>query len=322
MNEESVDIKEFHWLMDMIQSVDVGLIVMNKDYQIKVWNSFMENHSNQSSDFVRSKVLFDLFPDTPLSWIRKKIDTVFLLKNRAFSTWEQRPYLFHFNNYRPITGTETFMYQNVSIIPLSSADGKVNHVCLIIYDVTDIASQRKELHQINSQLEQLSRTDALTGLNNRGFWEETLRSEFKRFGRDDNPRTLVIFDIDHFKQVNNNYGHQAGDLIIKEIAGTLKNCQRETDFSGRYGGEEYVIILTNVSEKSARIFAERLRNSVEALSTNYKNTSLKVTISIGLAEIHSDDENGESWLNRADQALYAAKESGRNKTVLFSTLED
>ena len=183
MSETSLDLKELHWLMDMIQSVDVGLIVMDNNYQIMVWNSFMENHSNRSSDFVRSKVLFDIFPETPLAWVRKKIDTVFLLKNRAFSTWEQRPYLFKFNNYRPITGTETFMYQNISIIPLSSVNGDVNHVCLIIYDVTDIASQRKELHLVNSKLEKLSRTDALTGLNNRGYWEECLLTEYKRFSK-------------------------------------------------------------------------------------------------------------------------------------------
>ncbi len=320
MSEASLDLKEFHWLMDMIQSVDVGLIVMDKNYQIKVWNSFMENHSNRSSDFVRSKVLFDIFPDTPLAWIRKKMDTSFLLKNRAFSTWEQRPYLFKFNNYRPITGTETFMYQNVSIIPLSSVNGDVNHVCLIIYDVTDIASQRKELHLVNAQLEQLSRTDAMTALNNRGHWEERLLSEYKRFGRDHNPRTLVIFDIDHFKLVNDTHGHQAGDEVIREVAKTLQYNQRETDISGRYGGEEFVIILTNISERSARIFSERLRKNIESLTIQYNNTEIKVTVSLGLAETNEEDENELAWLKRADTALCHAKDSGRNQSVLFSTI--
>ena len=322
MSEASLDLKEFHWLMDMIQSVDVGLIVMDKNYQIHVWNTFMENHSNRSSEFVRSKAIFDVFPDTPLEWIRKKIDTSFLLKNRAFSTWEQRPYLFHFNNYRPITGTETFMYQNISIIPLSSVDGTVNHVCLIIYDVTDIASQRKELHLVNSQLEKLSRTDILTGLNNRGYWQECLISEYKRFRRDNMPRTLIIFDIDHFKVVNDTYGHQAGDLVIKEVAKSLISNQRDTDISGRYGGEEFVIILNNVSEKSARIFSERLRKSIGGLTVRYKDTDINITISLGLAEPREQDESENAWIERADRALYYAKETGRNRSILFSSIDN
>jgi len=306
--------------MDMIQSVDVGLVVMDKEYQIEVWNTFMENHSDKSSDFVRSKVLFDLFPDTPMSWIRKKIDTVFKLNNRAFSTWEQRPYLFQFSNYRPITGSETFMYQNVSIIPLSSIDGKVNHVCMIVYDVTDIASQRKELHAVNTQLEKLSRTDALTCLNNRGFWEECLLMEYHRFARNEIPRTLVIFDIDHFKNVNDTYGHPAGDLVIKEISAQLRLNQRSTDFSGRYGGEEFVIILTNVTEKSAMIFSERLRSSIEKLIIKYDDLELKVTASFGLAELTTDCDGTKEWLERADKALYHAKEAGRNQSVIYSSI--
>lgn len=320
MNDEVEQLKEFHWMMDMIQSVDVGLVVLDQSYKIKVWNTFMENHSNMSSEHVRSQVIFDLFPDTPTLWIQKKIDTVLKLNNRAFSTWEQRPYLFHFNNYRPITGSETYMYQNISIIPLSSIDGKVNQVCLIIYDVTDIASQRKELHTANMQLEKISRTDALTSLNNRGFWEQCLNLEFNRFQRNNTPRTIVIFDIDKFKNINDNYGHQAGDEVIRKIADQLIVNQRDTDLSGRYGGEEFVIILNNVTEKSARVFSERLRKSIEQLTINFEEQELKVTISLGLAELSTDYADAQSWLQNADKALYHAKENGRNQSVLFSTL--
>ncbi|MFT5450717.1 MAG: diguanylate cyclase [Enterobacterales bacterium] len=320
MNNPTEDMTEFHWMMDMIQSIDVGLVVMDKNYKITVWNTFMENHSDKSSDFSRSKVMFDLFPDTPMEWIKKKIDTVFKLDNRAFSTWEQRPYLFEFTNYHPITGSGTFMYQNISIIPLKSITGTVNHVCLIIYDVTNIANQRKELHSANIQLEELSRTDVLTGLNNRGYWEECLELEYHRFQRNQMPRTLVIFDIDLFKKVNDTYGHQAGDLVIQEVSNSLKNNQRNTDFSGRYGGEEFVIILTNVTERSARIFSERLRNSIEKMLVKYNDFELSITISLGLAELTTDCKSTKEWLERADKALYNAKESGRNKSVLYSNL--
>jgi len=320
MNDTSVDMTEFHWLMDMVQSIDVGLIVMDRDHKITVWNTFMENHSDKSSNFVRSKVLFDLFPDTPLDWIRTKIDSVFKLENRAFSTWEQRPYLLEFSNYHPITGSCTYMYQNISIIPLRSTKGSVDHVCLIIYDVTNIASQRKELHSANRQLEELSRTDALTQLNNRGYWEKCLQLEYRRFQRDHVPKTLIILDIDHFKAINDTYGHPAGDLIIQEVANSLRSNQRDTDISGRYGGEEYVIILGNVTEKSARIFSERLRTNIEKLVVNYTDVELSVTVSLGLAELTEDCTDPKDWLSRADKALYGAKETGRNKSVLFSSM--
>jgi diguanylate cyclase len=317
-------IKEFHWLMDMIQSVDVGLVVLDKKYQVKVWNSFMENHSNLSSEDVRGKDLFSLFQNTSTGWMKKKVDSVFMLNNRAFSTWEQRPYLFKFNNYRPITGTETYMYQNISIIPLCSTTGEVESVCMIIYDVTDIASQRKELHVANEQLQSLSRTDAMTGLNNRGFWQECLNNEFKRFCRNPQPRTLVIFDIDHFKKVNDTYGHHVGDEIIKGVSEIFLQTQRDTDISGRYGGEEFVIILTNVKETSAKIFSERLRKKVEEFVYVDEEIDLevKVTISLGLAELSLDDKDPTQWLNRADTALYEAKNAGRNQSVLYSSIKN
>jgi diguanylate cyclase len=253
--------------------------------------------------------------------LQKKIDTVFKLDNRAFSTWEQRPYLFEFSNYHPITGSGTYMYQNISIIPLKSITGSVDHVCLIIYDVTNIANQRKELHNVNIQLEELSRTDALTGLNNRGYWEECLELEYRRFQRTKIPSTLIIFDIDHFKKVNDTYGHPAGDLIIQEVSACLKNNQRDTDFSGRYGGEEFVIVLTNVTERSARIFSERLRTSIEKKLVEYNGLELSVTVSLGLAELRTDCKSTRVWLERADKALYSAKENGRNKSVLHSSFD-
>lgn len=320
MSNVNIDLNEFHWLMDMIQSVDIGLVVLDVDYRIHVWNTFMENHSNKSTNRVHSKVIFDLFPDTPMEWIRKKIDTVFQLNNRAFSSWEQRSFLFKFNNYRPITGTEPFMYQNISIIPLSSTDGKVNHVCLIIYDVTDIASQRKELDAINTQLKTLLRTDPLTLLSNRNYWNEGFELEFNQFQRNQLPRTLILFDIDHFKNINDLHGHPAGDWVIQKVAAQLRSSQRNTDFSGRYGGDRFVIILSNVTERSSRIFAERLRKSIEKMSTTYDNKELRVSISLGIAELDNECVNKNIWFERADKALSYAKNNGRNRSVLYSAL--
>ena len=115
MSQAQVDMSEMHWLMDMFQTVDVGLVVVNCDYRIQVWNGFMENHSGLTPRQVRDRYLFDLFSEIDEDWLRRKCDPVILLKNRAFTIWEQRPYIFKFRNYRPITGSAEYMYQNCTI---------------------------------------------------------------------------------------------------------------------------------------------------------------------------------------------------------------
>jgi PAS domain-containing protein len=139
---------EFHWMMDMVQTVDVGIVVLDREYKVKVWNGFMESHSGLLPTQVRDKNLFELFPDINVEWFERKARPVFELKTRAFMTWEQRPYLFKFPNYRPITGSEDFMYQNITLSPLSSARGKVENICMMIYDVTDVAAHKMQLEAL------------------------------------------------------------------------------------------------------------------------------------------------------------------------------
>ncbi len=315
---ENSDFTEFHWLMDMLQTIDVGLVVLDSEYRIMTWNSFMENHSGLTAAVVREKVLFETFPEIPREWFEHKTRAVFMLKSRSFTTWEQRPYLFRFKNYRPITGTEEFMYQNITISPLISTNGDVNHICLIIYDVTDIASNRKQLEAANAKLEKLSRTDRLTQLNNRGFWEEQLVREFMRYKRSESKSALVMFDIDHFKRVNDTYGHQAGDKVIVMVAKTLMETMRGTDVAGRYGGEEFGVILVDTPMPNALTFAERLREAVAAQVVEHEGTEIKVTISLGISEVEPDISDHKAWLERADIALYKSKEGGRNRVSSWS----
>ncbi len=150
-----IDVKELNRLMGMLRSIDVGLIVLDEDFTIKVWNDFMTNHSGIRGEHVIGTNLFDRFNDLPEDWLRNKTRSVFQLNNSAFTTWEQRPYLFKFKNYRPITGTADFMYQNITFLPLSSADGMVDHIGIIVYDVTDVAVGRLALEQVNKELKEL-----------------------------------------------------------------------------------------------------------------------------------------------------------------------
>lgn len=317
MSNNIDQLREFHWMMDMLQNIDIGLVVLNKNNEVQLWNSFMENHSGILASSVRNKNLFDLFPEIEKDWFQHKVESVFQLKIRAFSIWEQRPYIFRFRNYQPITGISEFMYQNVSIFPIVSTTGEVDNICIIVYDVTDVATNRQALKEVNAQLEQLSRTDRLTGLNNRGYWQECQEKEFTHYLRYQNKCSLVIFDIDHFKKVNDTYGHQAGDEVIRQCSSTLLGCARDVDICGRYGGEEFVVLLSETNDKNAMIFAERLRKKIERILVTYEQYEIKFTVSLGVCQLKETITNPQQWLEGADQALYKSKESGRNKSSIY-----
>lgn len=317
MSLETSQLNELHWLMEMLHNIDVGLVVLDREYNIQIWNGFMENHSGLLPREVKDKNLFSLFDEIPEDWFRRKAESVFLLKNKAFTIWEQRAYLFKFQNYRPITGTADHMYQNSTFIPLMAANGEVSHLCLIIYDVTDNATHKLELEKANKELALLSQTDGLTKLFNRMHWERCLRAEFKRWTRSKNPSCLVMIDIDHFKKINDEYGHVVGDETIRHISALIREQVRETDVSGRYGGEEFAILLSDTTLDNAHVFAERLRQTVEASVVKYNDIDLKYTISAGVSEINEAISTYEAWIECADAALYQSKEGGRNRVTTF-----
>ncbi|MED5490969.1 MAG: diguanylate cyclase [Pseudomonadota bacterium] len=315
---EHIDINELHWLLDIVQSIDVGVVVMDRDYNVEIWNSFMENHSGVGADKAARQSLFTLFPEIDQGWFTHKVETAVMLGTRAFTIWEQRPNLVHFKSYQPITGMADEMYQNVTILPLRSSTGKTDHVCLIIYDVTGVAVNKRQLESANTKLQELALRDGLTGLLNRRYWESCLEREFARHQRYDNPVSLVIFDIDHFKRVNDTYGHQTGDEVIRATARITSQLVRETDFAGRYGGEEFVVLLPGTTLDGAAQFAERLRSTIERQQLDYQGSPLTFTISLGVATLADDMAGYQALLERADKALYQSKEGGRNRVTVSS----
>ena len=313
----TTDFKEMHWMASMIGNIDVGMVVLDSNYKIQAFNGFMEHHSNIHGQDAKGKLLFELFPELPEDWFRQKIETVKLLKNMAFTTWEQRPYIFKFKNYRPITGLQEYMFQNMTIIPLTSLTGEVEQISLIIYDVTDVATNSMALSGANSLLESLSRTDGLTQLNNRSYSEELIAKEFKRYKRSLSPSSLVMLDIDHFKQVNDTYGHPMGDKVIQAVAQTISATQRDSDVSGRFGGEEFVVLLSDTNAEQALVFTERLRKKIEKATIQLNGARVQVTVSLGVCQLAPELDSYQQWLSNADQALYRAKQQGRNRSIIF-----
>lgn len=312
----SSDMDSLHLVMQLLQTLDNGLILLDADYQVQLWNSFMENHSGIATSHARGQNLFKLFPELPTTWLKRKIDSVFSLQSRAFCTWEEHPRLFNFKSTRPLTGHSALMYQNITLIPLSGVNGQITCVCLLVYDVTEIATRKTELESANKTLKQLSRTDKLTGLYNRGYWEECLEQEFKRCHRSKRPASLILFDIDHFKTFNDTHGHAAGDEVLRAVARAIKQTQRITDVSGRYGGEEFGIVLPETDQAQALLVAERLREKIAATVVDWEGTPLQVTVSLGIAEFSDMFADHQSWLEMSDKALYQAKEDGRNRSAV------
>ena len=171
----------------------------------------------------------------------------------------------------------------------------------------------KKINFMYSHTRQLSLTDALTGLYNRRHFENTVEREFSRAERYGCDLTISIIDIDFFKKFNDTYGHLCGDYVLKEVAYIIADNFRKTDFVFRYGGEEFVVLLTETNLEQSQIPMERLRKTVENYKFTYDNQDIKLTISAGVA--CNKKQSVQEFLDSADKALYRAKESGRNKVV-------
>ncbi len=314
MSDLTLDIADFHWMTQILDTMDAGLVVLDREYKVCVWNSFMQSYSGVLAQNIIGRNLFDSVPELPKEWLKTKIDATVDLEMRSFSSWENRPFLFNFYNFSPVSNGSNHMYQDVVITPLRSLSGEIKHIAIQVNDVSEIARSKNFLKETNSHLSEISRKDGLTGLLNRAFWEQNLKEEFARLQFIDAPASLVIFDIDHFKKVNDTYGHQAGDIVIQKTAELLKKTARSSDLCGRYGGEEFTVLLPKTTADQASYFAERLRKRIEEQLVTYSDLSIQYTISLGVCEHRDEMKSHSEWLKMADKALYAAKESGRNQT--------
>jgi diguanylate cyclase len=161
-------------------------------------------------------------------------------------------------------------------------------------------------------LSALSRTDSLTGLLNHGAWKDLLELQFDTCRKARSNAIIAVIDVDHFKLINDSYGHLVGDSVLRQLGTELLRSLRETDLAGRYGGDEFCVILPGVSLAQANELMERLRATLQRFRHSHE-PQLRITLSIGLASFQSDFADSASWLHQADRALYMAKHNGRNQ---------
>jgi two-component system, cell cycle response regulator len=177
----------------------------------------------------------------------------------------------------------------------------------------------REIHRSLEREQLLARTDGMTGLYNYRYFFELASREFNASLRYQRPLSIIIFDADHFKQINDTLGHLAGDKLLVTMAQTVGAQMRNVDVLARYGGDEFIILLPTTGVQQAFHIAERLRSSIMSTLVEMDNKMFAITLSIGVTEMYFDpvDNGVEEIVQRADKALYAAKQAGRNRTEIF-----
>jgi diguanylate cyclase (GGDEF)-like protein len=187
-------------------------------------------------------------------------------------------------------------------------------ICLTITGVVLLLTSLT-INRYQRRLEDMATTDKLTGLINRQAFELISVQALREAGRSNEPLSAVLVDIDYFKNVNDEYGHFAGDVVIAGVAKAARASLREVDMLCRWGGEEYLVLLKACDTNNAKQLAEKIRAAVEAAVFKYHEISIKVTVSVGVAQ-YSGNESVEHLLSRADKALYTAKGDGRNRVCI------
>lgn len=319
MNKFPID--NIQTLHDIVDSINIGVTVLDTHNQVVFWNQFMIKHSGISASDLIGKNLFDVFAYLPRQWLELKLKSVRLIKNYSFISWTQKPYLFRFHHNRMISGESIeYMHQDCTFIPVHNSDTGETYVCITIHDMTDIVvSQQKiiEINDINKTLEHMTNHDPLTAIYNRDYVDKQIEYEFEKAKRYGTLFSLILFDIDIFKKVNDTFGHLAGDEVLKNTAITIKSQLRSSDIFGRYGGEEFLLMLPETNLENTAFLSQRIRQSIQRMVTVYKGNEIRITISLGVVQFRPDIKNYLQMLHEADVALYHSKESGRNAVTLY-----
>jgi diguanylate cyclase (GGDEF)-like protein len=210
------------------------------------------------------------------------------------------------------------MYQNCMLMPVSDENGKPESVCVVMFDATDTAIATNMLRDALDTLGEMSNRDGLTGIYNRRYLENRLKSEFDRARRHGGTFSMILFDLDFFKKVNDTYGHLAGDKVLVEVARRMSDQLRSSDIVGRYGGEEFALILPETQIEGARTFGDRLREMIELEPVIYDNTTIPITVSMGATEYSAELASYDKLILQSDVALYASKAGGRNRLTCYS----
>ncbi len=292
----------------LLDLMDNGIMLLDKELEICFWNQWLEFHTNLSKNDAIGKKLPELFPEIIKKNLKRKVEVSLKLKTSTFMDASVSKYLIQIPLKKITSSMFNYMQQNVIIAPYGN-----ENVIIVIYDYTPLLEAQELLKQQAEKFEIQATIDPLTQVYNRLKFNTILDLEVQRSKRYSRDLSIIIFDIDHFKKVNDTYGHLIGDEVLKGIALLVKNTVRTTDIFARWGGEEFIILLPETLLDRAVIVAERIRKTIEEYIFPEVGTK---TCSFGVTIYHNDsNETYNQFINRADTHLYSAKNSGRNRVI-------
>ena len=296
-------------LSQIFDSINIGIIILDRDLNVFQWNRWMESHSGIEAEKIIGSPLIDTFPNLNTRKFLRSCKSVFTFGNFCFFSQKLHHYLFPFKSISFSGSKFDYMQQSCAMGPIRGENNEIKYLFIYVHDVTEVAMYEQKLLEMNWK-------DGLTGVYNRRFLEMKLDEEFNRNKRYGGTFSVIMFDIDHFKKVNDNYGHQCGDFILKSVSSRITSAIRNVDFLARYGGEEFCCILPETGIDSATMVADRFRQAIESQEHQYDGTEIRITISLGVVTFTPDIETREDLVKRVDDALYKAKREGRNKVVV------
>lgn len=288
-----------NFLAEIIENIPAATYVKNREGEYQLVNRQHEVLTGQTRDQLLGKTDADIFPPEAAAAYRQ-LDLDVMAGNRTIEAEEK---------FTDARGERHFLSIK---FPTRDAAGTVTGICGISPEIT-------ELKKTQHELERLSQYDDLTGLYNRRHFMSLAHQEFGRSRRYGNPLTTLMLDVDHFKRINDTYGHPVGDQVLKALGRQILDGLRGIDIAGRLGGEEFAVMLPETSIGQAIMVAERLRSQiVSAPVTLADGQCVAYTLSIGIAVLTAEHEGLDHLLQQADLALYAAKERGRNRVVSYA----
>ena len=317
---EEARVRFLAFVMDKVSS---AVISTDNDLKINYWNKGAEILYGWQEADVLGKLVDDVC-GTEFMEGQQELAQQSLIKDK---TWRGELKQKH------RSGKEIWVDASVTLLE----DDSGNYVggVTINHDVTERKLAEDELRRTKESIEQInltlrrafereqlaSRTDSLTGVFNRRYFFELLGYEFSASRRYERPLSLVMFDVDYLKKINDTYGHQVGDELLKKAANVVRGELRTSDVLARYGGDEFVILLSNSSEQDASMVLERIYRELKSTIISADHKKLGISISAGISSLQPDMEKADQLVMLADRALYVAKNSGRNRVVIFNNDE-
>jgi len=298
-------------LQQIFDAINLGIVIIDRDFKVQGWNRWMEVHSGITAEGIKSISIFDKFPHLDNPKFRRSCKSVFSFGNFCFFSQKLHHHLFPFKSTSYTDTRFEYMQQSCAMGPLRDKNNEIKYLFIYVQAMTEVATYEQKLLEMNMR-------DGLTGLYNRKFFDAKIKEEFNRHKRYGGVFSIIMLDIDKFKDINDTYGHQCGDFILKSLSSRALSLIRNLDYLVRYGGEEFCCLLPETVIADAIRVAERFKTAIEQLENNFDGNIIKVTVSLGISEFRPEMESAYMMIKKADEALYRAKREGRNRVAAMN----